>query len=181
MIPPVEVQAGDDGRQVRLQPALALELPEDCVVVRDELLLDNGREFVSLLARAVMTTADGVAHPLDEGELGKKELLGSHTWAPRGCAVNCSILSNCSGTETARPSHGSEGFRERPRCSRPSTPDSVRSTGVRGTLIPLLSTSHHGVLACGFGGFASRLCLLSRVRGERRGHLPFSAPPPRGW
>jgi hypothetical protein len=63
----------DDGGEERAQAAAALKLPQDAVVVLDELELDVGPEVVGLDAREMVPRRNKRDHPLDEFECGLKE------------------------------------------------------------------------------------------------------------
>ena len=74
-IPVVEKQVVDDGGEERTQAAAALKLPQDAVVVLDELQLDVGPEVVGLDAREMVPRGNKRDHPLDELECGLEECL----------------------------------------------------------------------------------------------------------
>ena len=74
----VEVEANDHRREIGLQGAPALELPEDRVVVLDQPLQDRRGEVLGVGALHAPTRADPGRDPLDEREFREEQLLPRH-------------------------------------------------------------------------------------------------------
>ena len=80
----IEVKAVDHHRQVGLERAAPLELPEDLVVVFDEAALHRGGEVLGVGAAQAAPRAHPADHPFDDGKLREEQLLASHrfSWKP---------------------------------------------------------------------------------------------------
>ena len=65
----------EDGREVCLEGALALELAQDGIVVVDQLRLRPRGEVFGLISLAAVPSAERGDHPLDQIEILEEQLL----------------------------------------------------------------------------------------------------------